>query len=153
MSGGDDKTVRLWDTRGPPRQGALHTFYEHTGIVTSVAYQPDGMCVASGSADRSVKVWDLRTMRLFQHYEEHSDAVNSVSFHPSGKYLVTASSDSTLKMLDLVEGRLCYTLHGHGAAVNTCDFSPSGSRGEYFASGAADSTVLVRTRHWFRTHR
>jgi len=76
----------------------VRTFYEHAGMVTSVAFHPDGTCIAAGSTDHTVKVWDIRTNRLLQHYQLHDDAVNSISFHPSGNFLLTASADSTLKV-------------------------------------------------------
>jgi WD40 repeat protein len=51
-----------------------------------------------------VKIWDIRTNKMLQHYQVHGGAVNSVKFHPSGHFLMTASDDSTLKVLDLREG-------------------------------------------------
>ena len=92
-----------YSTRWPP----LSSF------VTYVDFHPSGTCIAAAGMDNTVKVWDVRTHQLLQHYQLHSAAVNALSFHPSGNYLVTASSDSTLKILDLMEGRLLYTLHGH----------------------------------------
>lgn len=87
-------------------------------MVNSVAFHPDGNCVAAGTADHLIKVgpiwgrrrscewgvlsrvqvWDLRVNKLLQHYTAHSGAVNSVTFHPSGNYLLSASSDNTLKV-------------------------------------------------------
>ena len=85
-------------------------------MVNSVAFHPDGNCIAAGTADHLVKVrwlqkcrlssskvacvaqvWDIRVNKLLQHYTAHSGAVNSVAFHPSGSYLLSAASDNTLK--------------------------------------------------------
>nr|XP_045758151.1 POC1 centriolar protein homolog A [Mirounga angustirostris] len=109
-------------------------------FVTFVDFHPSGTCIAAGGMDNTVKVWDVRTHRLLQHYQLHSAAVNALSFHPSGNYLLTASSDSTLKILDLMEGRLLYTLHGHQGPATTVAFSRTG---EYFASGGSDEQVMV----------
>ncbi len=51
-------------------------------IVNSVQFHNDNTCVVSGSADKTIKVWDVRTHQLIQHYQAHTDAVTSVSMHP-----------------------------------------------------------------------
>jgi len=87
-----------------------------------------------------VKLWDLRSQQLLQHYSAHSEGVTSISFHPSGSYLLTGSTDAKIKVWDLVEGRLFYTLHGHEGCVNDCSFSPAG---DFFASCGADQQAMV----------
>jgi DNA-binding beta-propeller fold protein YncE len=57
LSGGDDKTVRLWDMNSGE---LLAVFAGHTGNVLNVAFSPDGLTGYSTSADGSVRVWDLR---------------------------------------------------------------------------------------------
>ena len=54
----------------------------HFSVVTSVGFLPDGNSLASGSADRSIKLWDLRSRQLIQHYPAHADDVTSISVHP-----------------------------------------------------------------------
>ncbi len=137
MSGGDDKTVRLWDTN---QRACIRTFYDHTGPVNDVTFHPDGLCVAACSSDHTIKIWDIRMNQLLQHYAAHQDSVNSISIHPSGDYMVSASSDMTTKIWDLREGHLCYTLHGHERGVSAVAFSPAG---DFLASGSADENVLV----------
>uniref|UniRef100_G3TW21 POC1 centriolar protein homolog A n=1 Tax=Loxodonta africana TaxID=9785 RepID=G3TW21_LOXAF len=127
VSSGPGKTYGMW-------LPCLSSF------VTYVDFHPSGTCIAAAGMDNTVKVWDVRTHRLLQHYQLHSAAVNALSFHPSGNYLITASSDSTLKILDLMEGRLLYTLHGHQGPATTVAFSRTG---EYFASGGSDEQVMV----------
>ena len=108
--------------------------------VNTVAFHPDGTCIASGSADQTVKLWDIRTNKLLQHYPAHMDAVSNIAFHPSGNYLASSSDDTSLKIWDLREGHLFYTLNGHEGATTCVAFSP---QGDYFASGATDDQVMV----------
>jgi WD40 repeat protein/serine/threonine protein kinase len=59
-SGGEDTTVKFWDSH----TGKLvHTFRGHLGLVSSVAFSPDGKFLVSGSRDHNVKVWDLSLLR------------------------------------------------------------------------------------------
>lgn len=81
--------------------------------VNCVRFHPDGTLVASGGVDRKIKVWDIRSKRLIQHYDAHPAAVTGISFHPSGNYLLSSSNDSTLKVWDLKMGQILYTLYGH----------------------------------------
>ena len=125
-----------------------------------MTFVPDGGCLASGSADRSVKIWDNRAHVLIQHYPAHTESVTSISMHPvtplpsappvnphslpiwqqSGLYLSSASKDATIKIWDLREGRLLFTLHGHTGAANSARFS---SNGTFLASGGSDQLVMV----------
>ena len=103
-------------------------------------FSPDGCSVAACSADNSIKMWDVRSHTLLQHYPAHNDAVTSISIHPSGHYMLSSSKDATLKLWDLREGRLMYSLQGHSGAVNTAAFS---NDGHFFATGGADQLVMV----------
>lgn len=51
-------------------------------VVNTVAFHPESQCLASGSADRTVKMWDVRSHLLIQHYPAHDDEVTSISMHP-----------------------------------------------------------------------
>jgi centriolar protein POC1 len=54
VSGSDDKTVKLWDIAS---KECTHTFFEAASMINSVAFHPDGTCVAAGCSDHSVKVF------------------------------------------------------------------------------------------------
>lgn len=71
-------------------------------LVNAVEFHPDGTCIASASADQTIKVWDIRTNRLLQHYPAHADQVNCISFHPSGGYLLSGSNDTSLKVCSML---------------------------------------------------
>ena len=55
-SGGEDCGVKIWDSRTGVE---VLTFRGHAGLISSLAFSPDGKRLYSGSRDTTVKVWDL----------------------------------------------------------------------------------------------
>src|SRR5438067_1613209 len=68
------------------------TLKGHTRVVYSVAYSPDGKTLASGSDDRTIKLWDVATGKEQATLRGHKDAVLKVAYSPNGKTLASASS-------------------------------------------------------------
>ncbi|RYH13565.1 hypothetical protein EON65_35365 [archaeon] len=62
-----------------------------SSAVNSVAFHPEGSCVASGSSDCSIKMWDARSHLLVQHYAAHDQPVTSISMHPVSRHTYTCS--------------------------------------------------------------
>ena len=74
--------------------------------VYSVAISPDGKLLASGSDDRTIKLWSLPEGALLKTLEGHSNGVRAVAISPDGKLLASASWDKTIKLWSLPEGAL-----------------------------------------------
>ena len=81
--------------------------------MNSVSFSPDGTKVASGSGDKTVKLWDVTSGECLQTLEGHSDDVNSVSFSPDGTKVASGSDDKTVKLWDVTSGECLQTLEGH----------------------------------------
>ncbi len=115
----------------------------HTDEVLCVAVTRDGSLVASGSKDRTVRLWDSKRGQPLHVFTGHSGQVNSVAFSPDGKQLASASSDATVRIWDVASGKesLCYT--NHVLDVNSVVFHPSGKE---LASGSSDATVRIWDR-------
>ena len=64
----------------------------------SVCFSPDGKQVASGSADRTVRLWDVETGACIRTLEGHGRGVYSVGFRPDGKQLASGSFDRTVRL-------------------------------------------------------
>ena len=113
---------------------------EHGDWVFSVSFSPDGITLASGSRDSTVKLWDVATHTNIATLEGHRGAVNSVSFSPDGTLLASGSGDRTVKLWDVKTHTHIATLEGHTQYITSVSFSPDG---RLLASGSYEDTVKL----------
>jgi WD40 repeat protein len=108
--------------------------------VNAVAYSPDGSRLASGSWDRTVKVWDAIQGTEFRTLRGHTAIAAASAFSPDGSRLASASWDQTVKLWDTRSGLAVATLRGHTGHAISVAYSPDGLQ---IASAAEDQTIKV----------
>ncbi|MFN6275813.1 MAG: protein kinase domain-containing protein [Microcystis sp.] len=116
------------------------TLTGHSNVVWSVAYSPDGRYLASGSWDKTIKIWEVATGKQLRTLTGHSDWVNLVVYSPDGRYLASGSYDKTIKIWEVATGKQLRTLNGHSDWVKSVVYSPDG---RYLASGDGDNTIKI----------
>jgi len=118
----------------------------HDAPVHCVCVDSSNDWFVSGSADRTVKVWDLVTGKLKLTLTGHIQAVRGVSLSGRIPYMFTCSEDKTVRCWDLERNEVVRTYHGHLGGVYSIAIHPDL---DLIATGGTDGAVRVwdiRTR-------
>ncbi|MBD2043547.1 serine/threonine protein kinase [Microcoleus sp. FACHB-672] len=131
-------TLRLWEEN----TGKLrHAFFDaHSNAIGALAMTPDGKLLASGSTDKTIRLWNLEKNFRIRTIPAHAGSVNALAISPDGKTLISASDDKTIRLWRLPTGKRILTIPAHAGPVNALAISPSG---EILASGSDDNTIKL----------
>ena len=147
-SASNDMTIRLWDAQ----TGELRrTFTGHKDAINSVAFSPDGKVLASGSGyiyaseasgsqDKTIRLWDVETGTIRRTLPAQKHKVLCVAFSPDGKVLAASHDDTIIHLWDMQTYTVRRTLKGHTDDVRSVAFSPDGKT---LVSGSQDGTLLL----------
>jgi len=93
-----DWKTALWDVKAS--DAPLHVFEGHKSAAQVVAYAqtPRGPMIATGGADKTIKLWNADTFKLVRTYRGHRDFVNHIAFSKDGNRMATASIDGNIRI-------------------------------------------------------
>lgn len=118
----------------------------HAKSVASVKFSPDGTRLASASADKTVKIWNVSTGECVVTLLGHERGCSDCAWTSDGRYLASASDDKNLHLWDVQDGsehfgEVLRVFAGHTSHVFCCALN--GPANNILASGSCDETVRL----------
>jgi WD40 repeat protein len=143
-SGSDDTTVKIWEFQ--KNDGDTGKFQEkyyekrlnHSNIIRSLAFSPDGQTIASGSDDEKVRIWKIDTGECIKLLS-HDNVVSAVAFNPNTQTLACGDENYIVKIWDY-RGNSLQSWQGYSRIIRALAISPDGKT---LISGHDDHTVRV----------
>ncbi|XP_061351267.1 autophagy-related protein 16-like [Gastrolobium bilobum] len=137
VTGGQDRSVRVWDTN----TGSLSTnLYGCLGSILDLTITHDNRSVIAASSSNNLYMWDLNSGRVRHTLTGHTDKVCAVDVSKiSGRHVVSAAYDRTIKVWDLMKGYCINTIIFHSNCNALC-FSMDG---QTIFSGHVDGSLRL----------
>lgn len=133
-----DGTVTLFDMAS--RSGPIPVLEGHEGAADALAYSPANGLLASGGADRTVRLWNTSNYTLNRTYRGHNEPVSALALTPDGRLLASASVDGAVRLWSTSSGRTFRSVRLHKARISVLAFSHDG---QMLASASEDGSARV----------
>ncbi|PLW22698.1 hypothetical protein PCASD_13744 [Puccinia coronata f. sp. avenae] len=191
VSASNDQTARIWDlTTGESKmelrghehvveiavftpQVANAAIREMAGIPApttqdSKSKEPDPVFVATGSRDKTIRIWDCSSGQCLKTLVGHDNWIRGLVFHPNGRHLLSCSDDKTIRAWEIRTGRCVKVVDAHdhfvtsmawgraaaggGPPTTNADHSPDSPNGlappvqrrvAVLASGSVDQSIKI----------
>ncbi|KAI9594590.1 WD40-repeat-containing domain protein [Syncephalis fuscata] len=131
--------LRVWDLS---TYKTIRSFKVHEAPVIVMTIDETSTLVATGSADSTVKVWDIDGGYCTHNFRGHSGVVSAIQFHPDPKrlWLATGADDCQVRVWDLNKSECIAVLDSHVSVVRGLAFT---SNDDHLISGSRDKVVNV----------
>lgn len=112
----------------------------HLGWVRSIAFDPSNLWFCTGSADRTIKIWDVASGRLKLTLTGHIEQIRGLAVSTRHTYLFSAGDDKQVKCWDLEQNKVIRSYHGHLSGVYCLALHPTI---DILLTGGRDSVCRV----------
>jgi len=147
VSAAGDKILKKWsflakDKAAGAERSIVSTFSirAHDKDINSVTISPNDAVIASGSQDKTIRLWKSEDLTPMATLSGHKRGVWKVVFSPVDRTLCSSSGDKTLRIWSMVDYSCLRTFEGHTASVLCCKFIAHGAQ---ILSGSADGLVRL----------
>ena len=139
-SAGHDWTVALWETAS--ESSPVQLLEGHESAVQAIAADLAGNWLASGGADKTVKLWNLETKDLKRTFRHLPDYVTAIAFTGDGTTIAAGALDGSIRLLPIASAKSLRVMGAHKARISALSFSPNG---DFLASASEDGGVRIRS--------
>ncbi|KAM1304394.1 hypothetical protein ACFX1Q_022775 [Malus domestica] len=112
----------------------------HLGWVRSIAFDPSNRWFCTGSADRTIKIWDVATGTLQLTVTGHIEQIRGLAVSSRHTYMFSAGDDKLVKCWDLEQNKVIHSYHGHLSGVYCLALHPTL---DVLLTGGRDSVCRV----------
>jgi serine/threonine protein kinase len=130
-------------SQNPPtssQTAPIKTLNGHSQVVSSIAMNPKGTTVVSGSYDTTVKLWNWKTGKETDTLQVNGGSIHAVAISNDGKILAVGTGNNTIKLWNLATLEEIGTFTGHTSAVKSLAISADGKT---LASGSFDGNIKL----------
>ncbi|KAI9289951.1 WD40-repeat-containing domain protein [Umbelopsis sp. AD052] len=150
ITGSQDRTVKYWNLKDTdfetPSQDnkprALYTHQAHDKDINSICVAPNDKLFATGSQDKTAKIWNVESGALVGTCTGHKRGVWCVQFSPVDQVLATSSGDKTIRIWSLKDMTCLKTFEGHTNSILKVAFMTAGMQ---LVSSGSDGLVKLWT--------
>lgn len=145
-SAGLDKEIFLWDVNTLTALTASNNTVTTSNLhgsrdsIYSLAMNPPGNVIVSGSTENTLRVWDPRTCTRLMKLKGHTENIKALVVSPDGTHVISGSSDGTIKLWSLGEQTCIQTLHSHDEGVWSLLMTENFS---HVISGSRDKKIVM----------
>jgi len=118
----------------------LHLLRGHKNQADCVEFSPDGRLLATGSHDRTIRIWSVATGQVKHVIAAHRDAIDSLTFSPSGRTIASGGQNGTIAFSHVETGRFLFDTKVGNDRVRRLQFSPDGKT---LAAALSDEGVVL----------
>lgn len=118
----------------------LRTLTGHRGTIGHLAFNPDGVSLASADNRGAIRFWNVEEGKLKGSLNDRSYTGHLADFSPDGRSIAWSGVDRMVTVWDIASKRAVGKLHGHKGLITLVKFSPDN---RYLASGSNDQTIKI----------
>uniref|UniRef100_A0A336LQ95 CSON000914 protein n=1 Tax=Culicoides sonorensis TaxID=179676 RepID=A0A336LQ95_CULSO len=144
VSGSQDKCIKMWKLIKEKTNSenyhlqCTNSQLAHEKDINSIKISPNNKFVATGSQDKTAKLWDTQTFQLIHVFHGHRRGIWTVQFSPVDQILLSTSADFTIRLWSLSDATCLKTFESHESSVLKANFITEGMQ---IVSTGADGLI------------